>query len=1094
MFQSKTHRLRWSLSASILFVLSFGISTQSIIYGQTTDEAKIGALVEKYFAAYQKKDLDSLTKMWSDKAADFTAYKETLQKTFAENSQIEIKNLVVRKIVIDGEKASIKSVVELSAIDVKTSKPASGFGKKNFTLRFLKEREEWKVSQFLVSEEELASAIAQATTEEQRKTLLEADKELITNDLSIFLYRAGRELAFKMQYEKLSPVIYLAMDIGKRFDNKKIVSRSLFILGFANERLGNIKQALSCYLQSQVILEELDDKVEIANIMGNICGVYVALGDYTKASEACHRGLKIAEELKDNEAIARALLNLGVVYQSQNNYAAALEVNEKSLALADIPDNENMLALLFCNIGDLYLAQGNYRKALYNYQNGLSFGEKTGFFQGIVAALGGLGSVHKAQNNYAQALNYFQKGLKVAEDSKRPRDTGMLAADVGSVYELLGNDAEALKYYKQGLKFAEDLGEPLLVADILSKIGAFYQTQHQYAKAMEYYQKSLHLIENVGDKDVLATLLGKISILYELQSNYVKSLELAEKSIIFAKDIQALESLWVAQLAQGKAYRGLKNNQKAIQSFIEAIHTIEKLREQLAGGEQDAKSFFEQKSQPYFEIVDMLVNQNQMVEALAYAERLKGRVVLDVMQGGKVNVSKAMTSQELDSEKKLYEELVSLNAQISHENQKTNPDESDLANLNVRLQKARLDYESFHTNLYALHPELKVQRGQMQPISLKEADNLIPSTNTALIEYVVKEDKVFLFLIRKKDSVQSSIPEVNVFTIDISQKVLAGNIERFTGLIANRNAGYKESAYKLYELLLKPAQAQLHNVKNLIIVPDGVLWKLPFQAMQSSSGRFLLQDYAISYAPSLTVLREMTRQEGRPQQSNSASQMLLAVGNPDVGKETSARLKEVYMNAALEPLPEAERQVKALREMYGASQSKIYLGVEAKEERIKQEAGHYKILHLATHGILNDASPMYSHLVLSQTKGAANEDGLLEAWEIMRLNLNVNLAVLSACDTAGGRVGAGEGVIGLSWALFVAGCPAAVVSQWKVESSSTTALMLEFHRQLRASARNPRLRISKAEALRQAALKLLKSREYKHPFYWAAFVVIGNNQ
>ena len=134
---------------------------------------------------------------------------------------------------------------------------------------------------------------------------------------------------------------------------------------------------------------------------------------------------------------------------------------------------------------------------------------------------------------------------------------------------------------------------------------------------------------------------------------------------------------------------------------------------------------------------------------------------------------------------------------------------------------------------------------------------------------------------------------------------------------------------------------------------------------------------------------------------------------------------------------------------------------------------------------------MYSRVLLAQAEGDANEDGLLEAWEIMKLDLKTDLAVLSACETARGRVGAGEGMIGLSWALFVAGCPTTVVSQWKVESASTTELMLEFHRQLKSHMANPAGDFSAARALRGAALKLRRSNQYRHPFYWAGFVVTG---
>jgi CHAT domain-containing protein len=135
---------------------------------------------------------------------------------------------------------------------------------------------------------------------------------------------------------------------------------------------------------------------------------------------------------------------------------------------------------------------------------------------------------------------------------------------------------------------------------------------------------------------------------------------------------------------------------------------------------------------------------------------------------------------------------------------------------------------------------------------------------------------------------------------------------------------------------------------------------------------------------------------------------------------------------------------------------------------------------------------MYSHLVLAQ--GDTNEDGLLEAWELMQLDLKADLAVLSACETARGRFGAGEGMIGLSWAMFIAGVPSIVVSQWKVESASARDLMINFHRQALTSPVAAKSKATKAEALRQAALTLMKNPETRHPFYWAGFVLVGDGR
>ena len=169
----------------------------------------------------------------------------------------------------------------------------------------------------------------------------------------------------------------------------------------------------------------------------------------------------------------------------------------------------------------------------------------------------------------------------------------------------------------------------------------------------------------------------------------------------------------------------------------------------------------------------------------------------------------------------------------------------------------------------------------------------------------------------------------------------------------------------------------------------------------------------------------------------------------------------------------------------------MLIGDKATEEEVKSEAARYRLLHFATHAILDDRNPMYSRIMLSRPRDYKRQDGMLEAWELMKLDLNAEMVVLSACQTARGRIGAGEGMIGMSWALFVAGSPAVVVSQWKVDSDRTTELMIDFHQNL--VRKRGKQSITKAEALRAASLKLLQGR-YNHPFYWAGFVLIGNER
>jgi CHAT domain-containing protein len=267
----------------------------------------------------------------------------------------------------------------------------------------------------------------------------------------------------------------------------------------------------------------------------------------------------------------------------------------------------------------------------------------------------------------------------------------------------------------------------------------------------------------------------------------------------------------------------------------------------------------------------------------------------------------------------------------------------------------------------------------------------------------------------------------------------------------------------------------------------------------------VLEDHALSYVPSLSVLREMknkalaqrvTRLKAGSdglltKVSATASPSLprlLAIGNPSLSGQSVARLRSTRRELSFDSLPQAEQELKTIGEIYGAEESTILIGNAAREETFKATASKYPVLHFAAHGVLDDMNPLYSRLLLATESDS--EDGFLEAREIMKLDLHADLAVLSACQTARGQVGSGEGLIGMSWALFIAGTSTTVASQWKVDSASTARMMIDFHRNLQ-SERGPS-QASAAEALRRAAIKLMVDPKYRHPFFWSGFVVVGN--
>jgi CHAT domain-containing protein len=492
-------------------------------------------------------------------------------------------------------------------------------------------------------------------------------------------------------------------------------------------------------------------------------------------------------------------------------------------------------------------------------------------------------------------------------------------------------------------------------------------------------------------------------------------------------------------------------------------------------------------------MIELMLSQNSLMEALAYAERAKARTLLDVLYNGKIEINKAMSVEEEAEQQKLKNELNRLNTLIKEAGLTNKAGEESLVALKENLQKARFEYSLFQSKLYATHPELKIQRGEIPSIQLSEIDQLIPDNQTAILEYVLAKKQTVLFVVTKNGNGRAANIEIKAYSIPIEAKPLISQVNNFRQKLSQRDLEFSPPARQLYDLLIKPAQSILQNRTKLIIVPDA-LWELPFQALISENNHYLLQDYAISYTPSITALREMVKLQQKKATANLNT--LLAFGNPKLSLSTISSTKTALMSGELSPLPEAEKQVQKLKLLYGADHSKIYIGTEASEERFKTEAGNSRLLHLATHGILDSANPLYSHVLLAQNSQAAKteskEDGLLETWELMQLNLKADITILSACETARGQIEQGEGMIGMSWALFVAGCPTTIVSQWKVSAESTTELMLTFHENFKAGIENQVATTTKAELLQQAGLKLLKTQKYRHPFYWAGFIMVGN--
>jgi CHAT domain-containing protein/Tfp pilus assembly protein PilF len=1061
MLSSIHAQLRVVLSWSCLLLLVCSSVTHIASAQSADDDAALRKLVEKFFDLYQKTDLEGVMTLWSEKSPDFVTSKQEFRQTFAAN-KIQLRSLTIRKIDVNKDKATVRAVAEIRAEDVKTGKAAAGFGIMNRTFHLLKEGEVWKVWQYVISEQELAAALVLAKADEDRKALLAAEKELVTVELVRALQSEGVRLRTQGAHSVALDSFRLTLSLAAQLHDRIGAANALRGIGIVHTSQGDYTQALEHFRESLKISGEIGDKRGIAGALGNIGIVHASQGDYTQALEHYQRALKIIQEIGDKRGIAISLGNIGLVHYARGNYTQALKHHHKSLTINEEIGDKQAIASVLGNIGLVHYAQGNYTLALGHYQRSLKISGEIGDKKVIANILANIGLVYASQDNYTQALEHYRESLKISGEIGDKKGMANTRRNIGFVHYSQGNYAQALKHYRESLKISGEIGDKKVIAYTQSNIGLVYASQGDYTQALEHYRESLKIRQEIGDEEGVAEAFSGIGSVHYSQGDYTQ----------------------------------------ARQELANAIVAVEELRGRVVGNEQQQQQFFQLKLSPYRQMIGLLMDEKNGVEAFGYAERVKGRALLDTLETGRVELTKAMTDSEQAEERSLNAEVVSLNTRIYREKLRKQPDKAVLSDLEARREKARASYEAFQISLYAAHPELMIQRGQMKPVSISEAGKLIPNLGAAVVEYVVTEDKTYLFVLTKGQQsragreTSAEVPVLNVYTINIKQKDLAERVGRFHGRVTQKDFDFSKPSRELYNLLIGPARADLKTKTSLIVVPDGVLWQVPFQTLQPSANHFLIQDYAISYAPSLTVLREMMNVKQKRQPYSGALSTLVAFGNPDLDPTTAANRQAVYTEVLADekllPLPQTEHLVKILSRLYGPDRSKIYVRAEAREDRAKREAGTCRILQFATHGILDNTNPMYSRLVMSQSGVDEHEDGMLEAWEIMKLDLNAEMVILSACDTARGPVAGGEGMIGLAWAFFVAGCPTTVVSQWTVEVNSTTELMVEFHNRLKAGFEGRNSDVSKAEALRAAVLKLMRNPHYRHPFYWAPFVVIGD--
>jgi CHAT domain-containing protein/Tfp pilus assembly protein PilF len=839
-------------------------------------------------------------------------------------------------------------------------------------------------------------------------------------------------------------------------------------------------------------------------------------GQFKEAEESARQALELSQKMGDQKRILVAMLYLGSAYYDQGRRPEALKVFQNTVVLARATDNQKGLSRALNNIAGVLGDLGRYEESISYLYQCLDVARALGDQPMQFTALLNVGELYIRLGDPDKAEAPLLESLRIGRELKHSdlvSNPSKVATEAS--LRVLGDMEIARERFQPALKYLDQVREShpdnaQAQIELLDSLAVVHQRLGEYQKAAEVLHEAIPIAEkaNSGAYPLLVANLG------EAQES------LGQLNDALASEDRALTALrrtggnsdeeWLIERRLGHIDRALARNEEALAHYENSIHAIELLRATALNSETGRASFAGRSQMVFAETADLLYDMHREAEALEMAELGRARAFLDVLAMSRSGIPDELRPEQRKREDHILAHISSVQKNLWKEN--ISPDEE--RKLKAELTSAEDDLETFHVEVRHSNPRY-ASIEYPEPVNVGRMQKDLLDAQSVLVEFLLGEKRSLVWAVSKEKLSVNVLPPRKEIEEQVSayRKALTGKVSALT--LVGSLAEIEPAGRKLYRSLLQPVENALVRARSLVIVPDGALDYLPFEtlvlpARHGASGEngpaYLLEKFSIVYGPSasaLVVMKGMNSEEGHPPKS------LLAFGDPIIDDPAGPAKNgvEATRSASHEPesnstaiaadeyvergfsfsrLPYSRAEVLGISKLYSPNQRQVYLGEQAREETLKSEKlGDYRYIHLASHGFVDESQPSRSGILFSRDSHST-EDGVLQMDEIMRLKLNADLVTLSACSTGLGKLVNGEGILGLTRAFFYAGARNVTVSLWNVNDSSTSALMKAFYENLNRGS-------SKSAALRQAKLTLLRGKEaaWHHPYYWAAFVLVG---
>jgi CHAT domain-containing protein/Tfp pilus assembly protein PilF len=888
-------------------------------------------------------------------------------------------------------------------------------------------------------------------------------------------------------------------------------------LGLLYWNTGNLKDSFNYYKQALLLAQKYDFK-KIQSRCQDAIGIYLLykegkdfrdLNNYQKSKESFEKAIFISRKSGSKEHEVKCLRQLSLTYEDENNLKEFLHLNQVALKIALSVNLKNENGRCLINIGNYYRKMANYSEALNYYDKALNITRNLKSMKDESICLNNIGIVYQDLGDYERALKYLKYALEIDQYLKDSINISMDLNNIGTTFRAKGIVSgcqedlyKSLFYFNKCLKlsmnsmFMKDRKKIFKIIEVqaLNNIGTVLNDLKNLNGAQEYlllgYKKALE----IRDFEVIGMSLVNLGFVYLSQGNYKESIKSFKNAIKLAKEMSNSQILWEAYFGIGQCYEKKNIYYLSVKFYKKAIDIIDLIRSQILLDSYKV-GFARNKLKVYESIINLLYKlsiENPSIEIekeiFHIAERAKARAFLDNLAHSKINVRKNLDPKLKNSKNEISDRISLIRQQLFN----SVLSERRRKELLFELQREEYKYMSLISKAKLDEPEIS-NLVSLEPCKVEHIQGQLLNENTALIEYFLGENQSIMFLITKNEFCVFSLP---------SRIEIENSLRAFLKTLSDPpNGKFKGvfAAKRIYNDLIFPAEKRIEgSISNLIIIPDGILYYLPFEALmknindQPSENYYLIKEYGISYAPSSSILLFLSRIH----HERNRVKGLLAFGSPHYSSTSLIKrnkqniyvnvLKELLLNMGfiISPLPYSKREILVISKYFPREKRDLFLKKNAKEEVIKKiPLINFKVIHFACHALLDEEFPFRSALILS-LDGDRKEDGFLQVREIYNLKLNADLVILSACQTGKGKLERREGILGFPRIFFYIGAKSVVLSLWKINDKSTSIFMNYFYYYL--SQGN-----EKAHALRLAKLKMMESK-FCHPFYWATFVLNGD--